>query len=172
MITASSRTIHIPARFSILPTTNSGPNLIITPARMPNATTHTGRRPSPMARSLTSDADSAMKDRAKAAKATLRARRRSARGIDAKRPKGAVTNSSVEEPVLAAAAAIAANDDAAGTMEMSLPGYGNLKVEDNGDRQTMEIPGMGKVEITKDGDTVKIEGENFNAEVKDPEAAE
>jgi hypothetical protein len=70
------------------------------------------------------------------------------------------------------AAAIAANDDAAGTMEMSLPGYGNLKVEDNGDRQTMEIPGMGKVEITKDGDTVKIEGENFNAEVKDPEAAE
>jgi hypothetical protein len=35
----------------------------------------------------------------------------------------------------------------------------------------MEIPGMGTVEVTRDGDTVRIDGENFDAEVTDPEAA-
>ena len=55
-------------------------------------------------------------------------------------------------------------------VEVNLPGYGTLHVEDHGDTKTMEIPGMGKVEMTKDGDVVKINGENFSAEVKDPNA--
>jgi hypothetical protein len=71
------------------------------------------------------------------------------------------------------ASAIAANsDDGTGNVEVNLPGYGKVKVEDNGDKQTMEIPGVGKVEVTKNGDTVNIQGDSISATVKDPSAAD
>lgn len=59
-----------------------------------------------------------------------------------------------------------------GHYSMNVPGYGELKVEDNGNKQTMEIPGVGKVEVTKDGNTVKIDSENVKAQVKDPNAVD
>jgi len=72
----------------------------------------------------------------------------------------------------AAAGAIAAADDGTGTVKMNLEGYGDMTIRDEGDKQTMEIPGVGKVEVTKDGDTVRIEGEEFSAEVEDAKTAE
>lgn len=68
------------------------------------------------------------------------------------------------------AAMISAADSDNGKFEMNVPGYGKLKVEDNGNTQTMDIPGVGKVKVTKDGQTVKIESKDVNAEVKDPNA--
>jgi len=68
------------------------------------------------------------------------------------------------------AGAISSANEGSGKVEMNLPGYGKLKVEDNGDKQTMELPGVGKVEVTRDGKTVKIKGDNINAEVNDPDA--
>jgi hypothetical protein len=65
------------------------------------------------------------------------------------------------------AATIASLDGSADQVEVNVPGYGQVKVTDNGDRQTVEIPGMGKVEAKRDGDTVTIEGEGFKAEVRD-----
>lgn len=75
-------------------------------------------------------------------------------------------------------------------VEVTVPGYGQVSVTDNGDTQSVEVPGMGTVkvsedgsrstvempggatmEVTQDGDTVRIEGDNFKAEVKDPDAA-
>ena len=70
------------------------------------------------------------------------------------------------------AAGLAAGDDGSGTVEVNVPGYGQLRVEDHGDTQTMEIPGVGTVEVTRDGDTVRIDGENFNAEIEDSRTAE
>ena len=61
-------------------------------------------------------------------------------------------------------------DNGNASVEMNLPGYGKVKVNGTGDNQTVEIPGMGTVHVTKDGDTVKIQGANINAEVKDPDA--
>jgi len=58
------------------------------------------------------------------------------------------------------------------TVEVNVPGYGQVRIEDNGDTQTMEIPGVGTVEVTRDGDTVRIDGENFDAEIEDPQPAE
>jgi hypothetical protein len=66
--------------------------------------------------------------------------------------------------------AIGANALDGGAVEMTVPGYGKVKLEDHGDSQTMEIPGVGTVHVTKDGDTVKIDGDNIKAEVKDPNA--
>jgi len=71
--------------------------------------------------------------------------------------------------VFAPAAVIGANDTN-GTFEMNVPGGGKFNVQDNGDNQTMEIPGVGTVKVTKNGDTVKIDGDNIKAEVKDPDA--
>lgn len=70
------------------------------------------------------------------------------------------------------AAMITANDTGSniGRVEMNLPGYGKIKVQDNGDNQTMEIPGVGTVHVTKTGDTVKIDGANASAVVKDVDA--
>ena len=68
-------------------------------------------------------------------------------------------------------AAIASGINDGDRVEVNVPGYGELKIEDNGDTQTMEVPGMGTVEVSKDGQVVRIDGENFNAEVTDPEAA-
>jgi hypothetical protein len=56
--------------------------------------------------------------------------------------------------------------DANGTQTVTIPGYGEMKVTDEGGRQTVEIPGMGKVEVTKDGNTTRVQGEGFNAEVQ------
>jgi hypothetical protein len=70
-----------------------------------------------------------------------------------------------------AAPAVGANELGNGTVEMTVPGYGKLKMEDHGDNQTMEIPGVGTVNVSKDGDTVKIDGDNIKAEVKDADAA-
>jgi hypothetical protein len=70
-----------------------------------------------------------------------------------------------------AAASLAGSTSEPTTMEMDMGEYGQMRIEDNGDTQTMEIPGMGKVEVTKDGDVVTINGENFNAEIADPDAA-
>jgi hypothetical protein len=58
------------------------------------------------------------------------------------------------------------------TVEVNVPGYGQMRIEDNGDTQTMEIPGVGTVEVTRDGDTLRIDGENFDAEIEDPQPAE
>ncbi|MGZ3249737.1 MAG: Yip1 family protein [Croceibacterium sp.] len=71
--------------------------------------------------------------------------------------------------VFAPATAIGASADN-GTVEMSVPGYGKVKVENNGNKQTLEVPGYGTVHVTKNGDTVKIDGPNVNAEVKDTDA--
>jgi hypothetical protein len=71
--------------------------------------------------------------------------------------------------LFAPAAAIGANTDN-GSFEMNVPGGGKLKVQDDGDSQTMEIPGVGTVHVSKDGNTVKIDGKNVKAEVKDPNA--
>jgi hypothetical protein len=67
-----------------------------------------------------------------------------------------------------ATATIGAND-ANGTFEMSVPGGGKIKMQGDGNNQTVEIPGVGTMHVTKNGDTVKIQGDNINAEVKDPE---
>lgn len=71
--------------------------------------------------------------------------------------------------VFAPATAIGATADN-GTLEMSVPGYGKVKVENNGDKQTLEVPGYGTVHVTKNGDTVKIDGPNVKAEVKDSDS--
>ncbi|HSQ95596.1 MAG TPA: Yip1 family protein [Croceibacterium sp.] len=71
--------------------------------------------------------------------------------------------------VFAPATAIGATADN-GTVEMSVPGYGKFKVENNGSKQTLEVPGYGTVHVTKNGDTVKIDGPNVNAEVKGADA--
>ena len=68
------------------------------------------------------------------------------------------------------AASISANDTT-GTFEMNVPGGGKVKLQDNGKTQTMEIPGVGTVHVTKNGDTVKIDGDNIKAEVKDTNSA-
>lgn len=58
-------------------------------------------------------------------------------------------------------------------VQVDVPGYGQLRVTDNGNgRSTVEIPGMGKVEVTEDGDTMRIEGEGFETEVRASAAAE
>jgi hypothetical protein len=58
-------------------------------------------------------------------------------------------------------------------VEVNIPGYGQMKVTDNGNgNQTVDIPGMGKVEMTQDGEMVKVEGEGFNATVQNSPAAE
>lgn len=67
-------------------------------------------------------------------------------------------------------AALGGSELETGKYEMNVPGYGQVKVEDNGNKQTMDIPGVGKVEVTKDGNTVKIESDQVKAEVKDPDA--
>lgn len=55
-------------------------------------------------------------------------------------------------------------------VQVDLGEYGQIKMTDNGNgNQTVELPGMGKVEMTQDGDLVKIQAEDFNAEVKVPE---
>jgi len=70
--------------------------------------------------------------------------------------------------VFAPATVIGANTDT-GTFEMNVAGA-KLKVQDNGDHQTMEIPGVGTVHVDKNGNTVKVDGQNFKAEVKDSDA--
>lgn len=70
------------------------------------------------------------------------------------------------------AATIADAATGAEQVEVSIPGYGDVKVTDNGSgNQTVDIPGMGKVEMTQDGEMVKIEGEGFNATVNSSPAA-
>jgi hypothetical protein len=78
----------------------------------------------------------------------------------------------ITAPITAAfspAATIGAND-ANGTFEMSVPGGGKIKMQGDGNNQTVEIPGVGTMHVTKNGDTVKIQGDNINAEVKDLDA--
>jgi hypothetical protein len=72
--------------------------------------------------------------------------------------------------VFAPAATIGANADA-GNFEMNMPGYGKVKVADNGDQQTVDIPGYGTVHVSKDGNTVKVDAPNVKAEVKDADTA-
>lgn len=68
------------------------------------------------------------------------------------------------------AAGIASRDSDSSRMEMNIPGYGEVRVDTNGDTQTVEIPGMGTVEVTQDGNTVRVQGEGFNAEIEEPPA--
>jgi hypothetical protein len=70
--------------------------------------------------------------------------------------------------VFAPATVLGANADT-GTFEMNVAGS-KMKVTDDGNTQTMEIPGVGTVHVSKNGDTVKIDGDNIKAEVKDPDA--
>lgn len=73
--------------------------------------------------------------------------------------------------VFAPATVLGANaETGTGTFEMNVGGS-KMKVTDNGNTQTMEIPGVGTVHVSKDGQTVKIDGDNIKAEVKDPDAA-
>jgi hypothetical protein len=69
-----------------------------------------------------------------------------------------------------ATAAIGANDLDHGTVEMNVPGMGKVKVDSSGDQQTVEVPGYGTVHVSKDGNTVKIDGPNVKAELKDTDA--
>lgn len=77
---------------------------------------------------------------------------------------GAVTG------MFGATAAIGANDLDRGSVEMSVPGIGKVKVNDSGDDSTVEVPGYGTVKVTKNGDMVKVDAPNVQAEVKDPNA--
>lgn len=84
----------------------------------------------------------------------------------------AVIVSLITAPIVAVfspAAVIGPNTDT-GTFEMSVPGGGKIRMQNNGDNQTMEIPGVGTVHVTKNGNTVKVDGPNFKGEVKDPDA--
>lgn len=72
--------------------------------------------------------------------------------------------------VFGLAATVGARDAENGVAEVSVPGYGKVKVENNGDNQTVEVPGYGTVHVTRNGDTVKIESPNGTAEVKDANA--
>jgi hypothetical protein len=78
---------------------------------------------------------------------------------------GAVTG------MFGATAAIGANDVDSGSVEMSVPGYGKVKVHNSGDDSTVEVPGYGTVHVSKNGDTVKLDTPDGSAEVKDPDAA-
>jgi hypothetical protein len=77
---------------------------------------------------------------------------------------GAVTG------MFGATAAIGANDVESGSVEMSVPGYGKVKVHNSGDDSTVEVPGYGTVHVSKNGDTVKLDTPDGSAEVKDPDA--
>lgn len=57
-----------------------------------------------------------------------------------------------------------------GQFEMNMPGYGKVKVSNNGDEQTVDVPGYGTVHVSKQGDTVKVDTPNGQAEVKDTDA--
>jgi hypothetical protein len=70
-----------------------------------------------------------------------------------------------------ATAAIGANDVNNGRVEMTVPGYGKVKVDSNGDHSTVEVPGYGTVRVSKDGDTVKVDSPNGNVEVTDSDSA-
>jgi hypothetical protein len=68
--------------------------------------------------------------------------------------------------------AIGANDVDNGRVEMTVPGYGKVKVQNNGNDSTVEVPGYGTVHVTKNGETVKLDTPDGSAEVKDPNATQ
>lgn len=82
---------------------------------------------------------------------------------------GAITAVAFGPLVSITSASTEAGDDA--QVEVNVPGYGDVRISNDGQTQTVEAPGLGTVEVTQDGESVTINGEEFSAEITDAPAA-